>query len=256
MKKLLQVNNVTKRFGGLRAIGGEDGLRFEIDNGSFTGLIGPNGSGKSTLFNLISGFLKANSGSIIFDGDDVTAAPPDVISGLGMARTFQTPRTFSSLSVIDNVIVGADNLGERLRFSWTGKWRSQEAETKREAVEILNRVGLSHRVKDRADDLSGGELRMLEVARQMIRKPKLILLDEPTAGVDPKLQHSLAELLVDIHRKGTTVVVVEHNLHFLLDLVDNVLVLKRGELLATGSPEEIRSNPEVISAYLGGQDAA
>ncbi|SDP75804.1 ABC transporter ATP-binding protein [Desulforhopalus singaporensis] len=256
MKKLLQVSNVTKQFGGLRAIGGYNGLSFDVDPGSFTGLIGPNGSGKSTIFNLLSGFLKPNSGSIVFDGNDITTAPPEAISERGLARTFQTPRTFSSLTVIDNVIVGADNPGERLRFSWTGKWRNQEAELKHEAVEIFGRVGLSHRVNDRVGDLSGGELRMLEVARQMIRKPKLILLDEPTAGVDPKLQQNLADLLIAIHRKGTTIIVVEHNLHFLLDLVDNLLVINRGELLAKGSPEEIRSNPEVVSAYLGGQDAA
>jgi len=255
MTKLLQVNKVTKQFGGMRAIGGYDGLSFEVDTGSFIGLIGPNGSGKSTTFNLISGVLNANSGSIVFDGTDITSAPPEVISQRGLARTFQTPRAFDSLSVIDNVILGADNPGEQLRFAWTRHWRNYEAETKRAASETLERVGLSHRIDDRVVDLSGGELRMLEVARQLIRKPKLILLDEPTAGVDPNLQEYLAKLLIDIHREGTTLIVVEHNLHFLLEMVDRVLVLNSGELLAQGSPKEIRSNAAVISAYLGVEDA-
>lgn len=253
---LLVVDKVIKRFGGLKAVGGDTGLSFSVPEGAFLGLIGPNGAGKSTSFNLISGVLKPNSGSVRLGGRDLSEVRPHEIASLGLGRTFQTPRAFPSLSVLGNVLVGADNSGERLRSVISGKWRSDEAALKDKAHGVLARVGLGHRIGDMVTNLSGGELRMLEVARQLIREPRILLLDEPTAGVDPSLQKKLSDILVDLHCGGCTLIVVEHNLHFLLSIADCVVVLQNGELLATGSPQEIRSNPDVIAAYLGDEHAA
>lgn len=253
---LLVVDKVIKRFGGLKAVGGDAGLSFTVPRGTFLGLIGPNGAGKSTTFNLISGVLKPNSGLVRLDGKDLAQVPPHEIASLGLGRTFQTPRSFPSLSVLGNVMVGANNGGEHLTSVVSGGWRSDEAALKDKARAVLERVGLDARIGDVVTNLSGGELRMLEVARQLIRDPRILLLDEPTAGVDPSLQKKLSEILIDLHRGGCTLVVVEHNLHFLLSIVDSVIVLQNGELLANGSPQEIRSNADVISAYLGDEHAA
>ncbi len=253
---LLSVESVSKRFAGLQAVGGDDGLTFAVNDGAFVGLIGPNGAGKSTTFNLLSGVLATDTGRVYFAGRDITEAQPHECAACGIGRTFQTPRVFESLSVIDNVVVGADNAGESLRGALGRSWRTQEADTFERARVTLERVGLSQHCDDPVADLSGGELRMLEVARQLVREPSLLLLDEPTAGVHPGLQERLAELLIDLHRNGMTLIVVEHNLHFLLALADRVLVMSQGQLLAEGAPSEIRCDPAVISAYLGDEHAA
>lgn len=253
---LLEVLKISKRFAGLKAVGGDKGLSFSIERGSFVGLIGPNGAGKSTTFNLLTGVLPCDSGSVKFAGRDITNAAPEAVAEYGIGRTFQTPRAFESLTVLDNVVAGVTSPGERLRHAFGRSWRRHEAESIKSALVILEQVGLADRVNDWAVDLSGGELRMLEVARQLIRKPMMLLLDEPTAGVDPKFQERLAELLTELHHDGMTVVVVEHNLHFLLALADQVLVLTHGQLLTQGPPAEIRTDPAVISAYLGDEYAA
>ncbi|MYJ43492.1 MAG: ABC transporter ATP-binding protein, partial [Acidimicrobiaceae bacterium] len=180
----------------------------------------------------------------------------DTIAEQGIGRTFQTPRAFESLTVLQNVVAGATSPGESLRWAFGRSWRNQETITVESAKSILRRVGLHERAAARVGDLSGGELRMLEVARQLVRDPTVLLLDEPTAGVHPGLQERLAGLLQDLHGGGMTLVVVEHNLHFLLALADHILVLAEGELLAQGPPADIRADPAVISAYLGGSDAA
>jgi len=253
---LLEARGLIKRFGGLRAVGGEEGLSFAVGAGELVGLIGPNGAGKSTTFNLISGALAPDAGQVLFRGEDITGARPESVAGRGIARTYQTPRAFESLSVLDNVVLGADSAGERLRHAFSSGWRAEEERARAYAVEQLARVGLSDRLHQRVSDLSGGELRMLEVARQLVRDPKLLLLDEPTAGVDPALQEALAGILVELRRGGMTLLVVEHNLRFLLRLADTVLVLTDGELLARGSPAEIQSDARVVRAYLGDEHAA
>lgn len=252
---LLEASAISKRFAGLKAVGGDEGLSFTVNRGAFVGLIGPNGAGKSTVFNLLSGALALDSGSIAFDGHDITAATSDVIAGHGIGRTFQTPRAFESLSVLDNVVCGATSPGEQLRKAFGRSWHRHEADTVEAATRILERVGLADRAQDAVSDLSGGELRMLEVARQLVREPTMLLLDEPTAGVHPKLQERLAELLTGLHHDGMTLVVVEHNLHFLLALADHILVLTNGELLTQGAPADVRTDPVVISAYLGDDHA-
>ena len=255
-RDLLVVDKVTKRFGGLKAVGGDAGLSFSVPEGTFLGLIGPNGAGKSTTFNLISGVLKPTSGAVILDGKDLSAARPSDIASYGLGRTFQTPRAFPSLTVLENVMVGADNEGETLLSVLRGGWKSRERGLRDKAGEVLDRVGLSERINDVVANLSGGELRMLEVARQLVRDPRILLLDEPTAGVDPSLQAKLSRILVDLHGEGRTLVVVEHNLHFLLQIADSVVVLQNGELLSKGTPGEIKADEKVIAAYLGADHAA
>ena len=253
---LLEARHISKRFSGLQAVGGTNGLSFTVDRGSFVGLIGPNGAGKSTTFDLMSGVQTSDTGSVLFNGHDITRSSTDTIAEQGIGRTFQTPRAFESLTVLQNVVAGATSPGERLRWAFGRNWRSHETATVESAETILRRVGLHERAEARVGDLSGGELRMLEVARQLVRNPTLLLLDEPTAGVHPGLQERLAQMLQDLHRDGVTLVVVEHNLHFLLALADHILVLAEGELLAQGPPADIRADPVVISAYLGDGDAA
>ena len=252
---LLAAVGISKRFAGLQAVGGSEGLSFDVLAGEFVGLIGPNGAGKSTTFDLLSGVLRSDSGSVTFDGLDVTDADPHVHARHGIGRTFQTPRSFESMTVLQNVVAGATNPGESLSAAFGRKWRVSESNAIDAAEGILSRVGLADRASAPVSDLSGGELRMLEVARQLIREPTLLLLDEPTAGVHPGLQDRLAALLRDLHREGMTLLVVEHNLHFLLALADHVLVLAEGELIAQGTPADIRVDPVVVSAYLGSDSA-
>jgi len=252
----LVVDRIKKHFDGLKAVGGDNGLTFSVARGAFLGLIGPNGAGKSTLFNLIGGFLKPTSGKVTLDGDVLSESTSADIASRGLGRTFQTPRAFHSLSVIDNVLVGADNEGEKLLAVLNGRWRSNDAALAKRAAQVLARVGLGDRLRDPVSKLSGGELRMLEVARQLMRSPRILLLDEPTAGVAPNFQQKLSTLLVELNREGVTMVVVEHNLRFLLGIADTVVVLQNGELLSRGSPADIRSDPKVVAAYLGADHAA
>ena len=253
---LLVVQNLRKQFGGLTAVGGDHGLNFQVKEKSFVGLIGPNGAGKSTVFNLISGVLKPTAGRVMLAGKDLANVRSSDIASLSLGRTFQTPRSFMSLSVLDNVLVGAKSPGEELRSVLFGGWRSSEPALVEKAKAALTRVGLGDRVAETVSNLSGGELRMLEVARQVIRDPKILLLDEPTAGVDPSLQGKLSKILVDLRKEGRTLIVVEHNLHFLFSIADQIIVLERGELLSSGTPPEVKTDPKVVAAYLGDEHAA
>ena len=253
---ILNVNKVTKHFGGLKAVGGDDGLSFAVKRGSLVGLIGPNGAGKSTTFNLISGVLEPTSGTVELNGKELSKTRSSDIASLGLARTFQTPRAFMSLSVLDNVVVGARSQGEELKLALFGGWKDSETSLIEKAKESLNRVGLGGRLNATVENLSGGELRMLEIARQLVRDPEILLLDEPTAGVDPSLQGKLSTILVELQKEGRTLIVVEHNLHFLLSIADTIIVLQQGELLASGTPQDIKTDPKVVAAYLGDEHAA
>jgi len=247
----LAIQGVSRRFGGLKAV---DDCSFTVSPGSLTGLIGPNGAGKSTLFNLISGLYKPDSGSIRLDGQELTSLAPDEIAEIGVGRTFQTPRSFGTLSCLENLLASVSSRGEQLVPSIFGGYTKQEKKATARAEEYLDLVGLGARAEVPANELSGGELRMLEVARQLMREPKILLLDEPTAGVTPTLQVRLSETLQDLHAHGLTVIVVEHNLGFLLNLVKRVVVMVGGTVLTQGDPEAIRSDPEVVNAYLGRRD--
>ena len=248
MSDILTFDGVSKRFGGLRAV---HKCSVNVPEGILMGLIGPNGAGKSTLFNLASGLLPPDEGSIRVRGEELVGKRPEEVARTGIGRTFQTPRTFLSLSLMENMLASADTPGEKLTTALMGTYRQREAQLVDQARDLLELVGLSARANDTSEDLSGGELRMLEVARQLIRRPRVLLLDEPTAGVAPRLQQRLSELLVSLNDDGLTILVVEHNLRFLMNLVERVAVMVHGSVLTIGTPDEIRSDPRVISAYLG-----
>ncbi|MCA0943840.1 ABC transporter ATP-binding protein [Salipiger pacificus] len=255
-QNILSLKDVVRDFDGLRAVGGKDGLTFDVSAGKILGLIGPNGAGKSTTFNLISGVLKPTSGSVRFNGTDLAGLRPSDIASLGLARTFQTPRAFASLSVLDNVLVGLAHSREGLLPGILGTWQRQDAEVREQALHWLDRLGLAGLRDQDVTNLSGGELRMLEIARQLARGPRALLLDEPTAGLDSTFQKRLLSILQDCHAEGMTLVIVEHNLPFILELAQDMLVLQNGALLARGTPEDIRRDPIVIKAYLGDEHEA
>lgn len=249
----LHLSGVSKSFGGLQAV---ENLTFRVRRGEITGLIGPNGAGKSTVFNLISGILAPDSGSIRLGEEELVGNTPDHIARAGLGRTFQAPRAFLGMSVLENVTAAADSPGERLWASLVGRYHDEETIIERRAMQLLEMVGLESNAHRSSEELSGGELRLLEIARQLVREPQIVLLDEPTAGVSPSLQDRLTNLLRELQASGVTLLVVEHNLGFLLSLAKTVLVLDRGRLLAEGTPDEIRRNESVVSAYLGGSNAA
>lgn len=248
MSDLLVIDGLSKRFGGLWAV---RDCSFTVPTGGLVGLIGPNGAGKSTLFDMISGIQTSDSGRILLDGEDLAGRTADEIARADIGRTFQAPRAFLSLTVIENVVASAPSPGDRLWNALTGRYRAAERELEARALTLLDLVGLRPRAQDPAAELSGGELRMLEVVRHLIRRPRLLLLDEPTAGVSPDLQTHLARVLRQLHSEGTTLLIVEHNLTFLLSLAEHIVVLDHGAVLAQGTPTEIRRNESVISAYLG-----
>lgn len=245
---ILHLDHVSRYFGGLVAV---DECSLSLAEGELVGLVGPNGAGKSTLFNLASGYLPPSEGSVTVLGHSTTGRHPAELAALGLSRTFQTPVAFKELTVIDNVLVAA-RVERPILAGLAGTWRSTEKLNRERAESLLERVGLGARAYDEAAELSGGELRMLEVARQLYTDPRLLLLDEPTAGVAPHLQSALADLIRSVHAEGVTVMVVEHNLGFLLDLVGRVVCMANGAIIADGTPQEIRTNPEVVAAYLGG----
>lgn len=247
MSAAIRVQDLTKRFGGLTAV---DRVTFEIVPGTINGLIGPNGAGKTTVFNLVSRVLDPSEGTITVGGADVTSKSAAEVAGLGVARTFQTPRGFETLSVVENVQVMLRSPAESF-FGGLFGGRGQERELREQSMATLERVGLSDRADDAYDNLSGGEHRLLEIARQLVRQPRVLLLDEPTAGVHPTLQAGLQSLLEQLHAEGVTILLVEHNLGFLMALAEHVHVMALGRLIASGAPAEISRNSLVIDAYLG-----
>jgi len=253
---LLSIRGVGKHFGGLHVL--ED-VSIEVPGGAIFALIGPNGAGKTTVFNLVTGLLKPSTGSIAFEGRDLAGIPPHQITRLGIARTFQNIRIFPDMTLLENVMVGRHHLldygGLALLFA-TPAFREAERRSRERALELLSWVKLDHKAEATADNLSYGEQRKLEFARALATEPKLLLLDEPVAGMNPSEKAVLMEEIRNIRDRGYGVFLIEHDMRFVMNLCDRVAVLNFGRIIAEGPPDEIRTHPDVIEAYLGRGDEA
>jgi neutral amino acid transport system ATP-binding protein len=248
---LLKATKLSKSFGGIKAV---NNAHIEVNRGSITGLIGPNGAGKTTLFNLLSNFIKPDSGKILFDNQPIHNLPSHKIATQGFIRTFQVARVLSRLSVLENMLLATPNqTGENFFKVWLqqGKLRAEERENKERAIAILESVGLAAKAYDYAGALSGGQRKLLEMARTLMTNPKLILLDEPAAGVNPTLINQICEHIVNWNQQGISFLVIEHNMDVIMSLCDRIWVMAEGTNLAEGTPEEIQNNESVLEAYLG-----
>jgi neutral amino acid transport system ATP-binding protein len=248
---LLAAGGLIKRFGGVTAV---DHASIEVAQGSITGLIGPNGAGKTTLFNLLSNFIRPDQGKVLFDGEPIQHLQPHQIAQRGMVRTFQVARVLSRLSVLENMMLAAQQqTGETLWNAWLfpKQVSKEERELRERAMEILQSVGLGHMAKEYAGALSGGQRKLLEMARALMTRPKLVLLDEPAAGVNPTLINQICEHIVTWNREGLSFLIIEHNMDVIMSLCDRVWVLAEGKNLAVGTPSEVQTNPAVLEAYLG-----
>ncbi|HEU4539570.1 MAG TPA: ABC transporter ATP-binding protein [Jiangellaceae bacterium] len=247
---ILTVDGVVRRFGGLVAV---DVDRFEVQRGSITALIGPNGAGKTTLFNVLTGFDRADHGEWTFDGRQLAGIPAYRVARGGMVRTFQLTKALSRLTVIENMRLGATGQrGERIwraMFAWL--WRRQEDEITERAEDLLARFTLDHMRDDYAGALSGGQRKLLEMARALMVQPEIVMLDEPMAGVNPALTQSLLRHVKDLREQGMTVLFVEHDMDMVRDISDWVVVMAQGRIIAEGPPEAVMADPKVIDAYLG-----
>ncbi|MCQ3810303.1 MAG: ABC transporter ATP-binding protein [Acidimicrobiia bacterium] len=247
---ILVVDNLTRSFGGLRAV---DVDHLEMERGVVTALIGPNGAGKTTLFNLLTGFDRADTGRWSFDGQPVTSPSPDQLARKGMIRTFQLTKSLAKLTVLDNVLLGAPGqVGERLPVApFRSRWRHQEQANTERAEELLERFNLAHMRDELAGTLSGGQRKLLEVARALMAEPVLIMLDEPMAGVNPALAQSLMRHITLLAYEGLSVVFIEHAMDVVTGISDWVVVLAQGRVIAEGPPWKVIHDDEVIDAYLG-----
>ena len=248
---MLEIEHVVKTFGALRAV---DDVTLQVREATITGLIGPNGAGKTTLFNTIAGALRPDSGRILLGGRRIDRLRPDQVFHCGLGRTFQIPRPLRSLTVLENLmLVPAAQSGERFWNTWMrrGRIRHEEAIHREKARELADFVGLSRLVGEPAGVLSGGQQKLLELARVLMVDPSIILLDEPAAGVNPVLLETLVERIVALHRRGVTFLLIEHNMDLVMQLCDPVVVMAQGRLVMEGSPQAVRADPRVIDAYLG-----
>ena len=248
---LLRIEQLSKRFGGHRAV---NDVSFSLPAGAIGGLIGPNGAGKTTLFNCLAGFLKPTSGRVWLDGVSVAGASAAKVFACGLARTFQIPRPFPEMTVLENVMLApANQLGERFWANWlqAAAVRRQEQSTRDAARHWLGFVGLSDLEQKPARMLSGGQRKLLELARVMVAQPKLVLLDEPGAGVNPALLDQIVDKIGALNAQGTTFLIIEHNMDLVASLCRPVMVMAQGELLMTGDAQTVLNDPRVVEAYLG-----
>jgi branched-chain amino acid transport system ATP-binding protein len=252
---LLEVNNISKRFGGLQAV---KEVSFAVEQGSIKAVIGPNGAGKTTLFNIVSGFLSPDSGAIVYNGNPIHGRSPYEIAEQGLSRTFQHIRLFAHMTAIENVMVGrhvksrAGFIAGMLNLPWT--WR-EEQEIRQKALAImdfLDIAGLSHR---EATNLSYGQQRAVELARALASEPRMLLLDEPAAGLNIRETSDMAKLITRIRSLGITILIVEHDMSLVMKISDEIIVLSYGEKIADDAPRAIQNNPEVVRVYLGEDDA-
>ena len=249
---MLELKGISKAFGGLRAV---DDVSLTLARGAITGLIGPNGAGKTTLFNTIAGAHPPSSGQILFEGRPIQGKAPYQIYRAGIARTFQIPRPFGALSVLENVMLAP--VGQVGELFWNtlvrpGSIRLQERANRDKAVGVLDFLNLTRLADEPARNLSGGQLKLLELGRTLMSDPHLILLDEPGAGVNPTLLGQITERIVELNRRGITFLIIEHNMDMVMNLCRPVVVMAGGRVLMRGEPEDVRRDPRVLEAYLGG----
>jgi branched-chain amino acid transport system ATP-binding protein len=249
---ILEIDGIEKRFGGVRAV---DCASFAVERGSITALIGPNGAGKSTLFDVASGFQRADGGAIRLDGRSIYRLPAYAIARRGLVRTFQLTKTLSVMTVLDNMLLAATrHPGERLGGSFVRPFaaRARERDVRTRALELLDTFDLRATAGDYAGTLSGGQRKLLELARALMLAPRLILLDEPLAGVNPTLGRRLLTHIEGVReREGTTVLFVEHDMEVVMNHSDRVIVMAQGRVIADGAPSDVRRNEAVVEAYLG-----
>ena len=244
---MLKIKNLKKHFGGVKAV---DNCSFEVEKGTITALIGPNGSGKTTVFNLISGLLKEDSGKVIFDNVEITHFSPEAVSNIGISRLFQQTRLFNNMTVRENLLLALDNEDTKLWKNLFGF--NKVTEEKEEKIkEILRLVGMERFENKLARELSYGQKRLIELIRTILNPHKLLMLDEPVAGVNPKLRREVAKLLARLKKQGDTILLIEHDMDFALGLADFVIVMDDGKVIVKGKPKEIRNNKKVLEVYLG-----
>ncbi len=251
MMSMLILNEIAKTFGGNRAV---DGISAEIQRGSITGLIGPNGAGKTTLFNLLAGALPLTSGSVTLDGRAIGDLRADQVFAAGLGRTFQIPRPFADMTVLENVMLAPRNqTGESVWTNWFTPRRvqAQEHQVRERAMHWLQFVGLDKLANDAARILSGGQRKLLELARVMVAEPKIVLLDEPGAGVNPALLDIIVDRISVLNQQGVTFLIIEHNMDLVASLCDPVMVMAQGRLLVSGRAKDVLSDSRVVEAYLG-----
>ena len=244
---------ITRDFDSFRAV---DSVSFDIGRGSITGLIGPNGAGKTTLFNVLAGLLPPTSGSVQLNGQDVTRLSPNRLFGRGLGRTFQIPRPFAKMSVLENVMLAPlAQMGERWfgPFLHADKVSLQEKAIREKAMDVLEFVTLDKLADHAAGQISGGQMKLLELARVLMGDPELILLDEPAAGVNPTLTGVLIEKIEELNRRGKTFVIIEHDMDFVMQHCDPVIALAEGKVVFQGTPEQAQANTVLLDAYLGAQ---
>ncbi len=247
----LTARGLSKSFGGLQAV---NNAQIEVNSGSITGLIGPNGAGKTTLFNLLSNFIRPDRGEVIFNGEAIGQLSPHQIARQGCVRTFQVARVLSRLTVLENMLLAAQKqTGENFFQLWFKRSQvlREERKNREHALHLLESVGLADKAFDYAGALSGGQRKLLEMARALMADPKLILLDEPAAGVNPTLIGQICEHIVNWNQQGLSFLIIEHNMDVIMSLCDQVWVLAEGSNLANGTPQEIQQNSAVLEAYLG-----
>lgn len=250
---VLVADDVKRSFGGLTAV---DVGRLEVQRGTITALIGPNGAGKSTFFNLLTGFDRVDSGRWTFEGRRIDGRRGHQVARAGMVRTFQLTKALTRMTVLDNMLLGAQGqLGERMVGAFLRPlWRSQEQANTERAMELLERFKLIDKRQDMAGSLSGGQRKLLEMARALMTDPSMIMLDEPMAGVNPALVQSLLQHITSLRDEGKTVLFVEHDMDVIMGISDWIVVLAQGRVIAEGRPSDIRSDQQVIDAYLGAQE--